>query len=94
MRGFIYFYSIFESGFFYFATAYSTMDESPLGPMIAIPYASTVDANQLHRDELNTKETLNKVSAQTAAAIGTQFLFFFLWFFWRCRLGILKLTMF
>ncbi|KAE9401326.1 hypothetical protein BT96DRAFT_992213 [Gymnopus androsaceus JB14] len=47
------------------------MDGTPLGPMVAIPHNETVDASQLHREELNRNSTLNKISTQTAAAIAS-----------------------
>ena len=45
-------------------------NNTPIGPMVAIPYSDMVDANQVHRDELDRSLSLNTVSMQTAAAIG------------------------
>ncbi|KAE9385966.1 hypothetical protein BT96DRAFT_1006545 [Gymnopus androsaceus JB14] len=45
------------------------MDDTPIGPMIAIPHSDMVDASQIHCQELENNAALNKVSTQTAAAI-------------------------
>lgn len=51
------------------------MENNPLGHMIAIPHADTVDAFQLRRNELENNATWNEISKQTAAAIGKFILF-------------------